>query len=237
LAVEAMRIADSGDLDEPAPLRRGQALKDILRHFLDNHDSKRPGRNLPHLSIVINGETLGTPYVEGYVVGTGQTLSPETLERYLCDCFVHSAVYEENTIVNYGRAVKDPPPELARYIVVRDQHCRWKSCDRPASWCHLHHVEWWHRDKGQTNDGNLVLLCARHHGRLHRKGWSAKLKRDGTLVVTNPSGETWTTSPPGALRLPAKPRAASPFEQHLEAIRLETIIRARTHQLRVHAAA
>ena len=42
LAVEAMRIADSGDLDEPAPLRRGQALKDVLLHFLDNYDSKRP---------------------------------------------------------------------------------------------------------------------------------------------------------------------------------------------------
>ena len=138
---------------------------------------------------------------------------------------MHRAVYEESTIVDYGRAVKDPPPELARYIVVRDQHCRWKGCDRPASWCHLHHVEWWHRDKGPTDEGNLVLLCARHHGRLHRKGWSAKLKRDGTLVVTTPGGDTWTTSPPGALRLPAKPRAASPFEEHLDDIRLETIIR------------
>ncbi len=45
---------------------------------------------------------------------------------------------------------------------------------------------------------NLVLLCSRHHHRLHQPGWHAKLRPDATLEVTDPNGRHWATAPPRA---------------------------------------
>ena len=51
---------------------------------------------------------------------------------------------------------------------------------------------------GRTDLANLVLVCARHHDRLHQPGWHAKLLPDGSLEVTAPNGEVRGTSPPRA---------------------------------------
>ena len=42
-----------------------------------------------------------------------------------------------------------------------------------------------------TNTSNLVLLCSRHHHRLHQPGWNA-------FEVTDPNGQVRSTSPPRA---------------------------------------
>ena len=43
-----------------------------------------------------------------------------------------------------------------------------------------------------------MLVCARHHKRLHQPGWHAKLRPDATLEVTDPYGRIRTTAPPSA---------------------------------------
>ena len=43
---------------------------------------------------------------------------------------------------------------------------------------------------------NLVLLCCKHHHRVHLPGWHIKLRPDGTVEVTNPDGLTTTSDPP-----------------------------------------
>jgi hypothetical protein len=52
-------------------------------------------------------------------------------------------------------------------------------------------------DGGPTKLSNLCLVCRRHHRRLHRPGWSAVLRSDAELVVTDPSGRLFTSHPPG----------------------------------------
>jgi len=41
-----------------------------------------------------------------------------------------------------------------------------------------------------------VEVCSRHHHRLHRPGWHAKLRPDDDFEVTDPEGRVRTTSPP-----------------------------------------
>ena len=85
--------------------------------------------------------------------------------------------------------------------VVRDRHCRFPGCDRPSAWSDAHHVV--HvEDGGPTCPSNRVLLCRRHHTRLHRKGWSAELRPDGDLVVTDPGGRVFVSHPPATLPRP-----------------------------------
>ena len=197
LATAAMDVADSHDLDVPACQRRGQALKDVFRWFLDHQDIKTTGRKRPHLNIVVNGDTLHSDHVEGYDIETGVRIDSNTLQRLLCDCEFHRLLLSSASVrLDYGRSVKDPPIELYNAVVARDQQCR--GCGRPAGWCHVHHVRWWKRHKGKTSIDNLVLLCARCHGVVHRKGWSAVLHADGRFDIITPNGEVRSTYPPGA---------------------------------------
>jgi hypothetical protein len=201
LATAALNIADTHDLDVPACQRRGQALKDIFRWFLDHQDIKTPGRRRPHLNIAIREETIHTDQVEGFDIETGVRIDSNTLQRLLCDCEFHRLLLAaDSTVLDYGRSVKDPPVELYNAVVARDQHCR--GCGRPASWCHVHHVRWWKRHKGKTKLGNLVLLCARCHGLVHRNGWSAVLHLDGRFDIITPWDDVRSTYPPDALPRP-----------------------------------
>ena len=67
-------------------------------------------------------------------------------------------------------------------------------CDAPVNWCDAHHVIH-HRDRGPTEMTNLALLCRRHHGIVHRDGWSMTANPDpgdgegeGFYRITTPTG-------------------------------------------------
>ena len=196
LATAALDVADTHDLDVPAAQRRGQALKDVFRWFLDHQDIKTTGRKRAHVNVVIRDETIHSESIEGFDIETGVRLDSATLSRLMCDCEFHRTLIDaDGVVLDYGRGIKDPPDELYQVILTRDQQCR--GCGRPASWCHVHHVKWWVRDNGETKIGNLVLLCERCHGLVHRTGWSAVLHPDGRFDIITPWGQTRTTYPPG----------------------------------------
>ncbi len=220
LADAALRVADSDDLTVPAPLRRGEALVRIFQQYLATQTSKEPRRHKPQILVMVQAETIGTDYLTGFVPATGSTLSKETVDRLLCDCDMHRVVMAGGVVLDYGRLVKTPPPDLFAAVVARDHHCRWKNCTAPANRCDAHHNRWWRRDRGKTSLCNLVLLCDRHHNTLHRNGWKSVLHPNGDFEVTAPDGQTWTTEPPGRIQeripVPGADEAAgeSPLEEH-----------------------
>jgi hypothetical protein len=236
LWTEALRLADSDDLGTPAPRRRGASLTTIASFFIKHQNAKTPRRHVPHIKLLVDARTLGTDHVHGYDEATGMTLRPETIDRILCDCVMHRVVMADGIVLDYGRAVKEPPPELAHAVAARDQGCRWKSCDRPVGWCDVHHVREYVKHFGPTAIGNLVLVCEKHHTVLHRRGWSAKLHANGAFEVTSPWKQSWTTHPPGALQQRIRPPGdpfeddGSPLEDHL--VEYESVFGAR---LRINA--
>ncbi len=220
---EALGLADSHEFTVPAPIRRGEALNSIARFFLKHQDTKKPRRYVPQIKVIVDAATLGTDHVHGYDESTGMTLRPETVERLLCDCVLHRVVMADGVVLDYGRAIKEPPPHLAQTVATRDQGCRWKNCDRPVGWCDIHHVREWIKHFGPTAVGNLILLCDKHHDVLHRRGWLAKLHPNGDFEVTNPWGQTWVTHPPGRVRQQLPPldggaatEHGSPLREHLD---------------------
>ena len=197
----AIRLADSGDWNRIPGERRGDALVDICRWFLDNQDRKKGGRHRPHVNIVIDGDTIGTDNLTGEVANLRIPLDSATLSRYLCDCKLHRVLRDSRgAILDYGVATQSIPAPLFNTLVIRDRHCRFEGCDRPPTWCEGHHVKWYSHG-GPTNVNNLVLLCSRHHHMLHKRGWHAELKPDGEFVVTTPTGLRKSTYPPGVRQL------------------------------------
>jgi HNH endonuclease len=72
-------------------------------------------------------------------------------------------------------------------VIVRDEHCRFPGCDRPPSFCDVHHVEHWGRG-GPTAMWNLMLLCRRHHRLIHRHGGFTLELVQGRPVFARPDG-------------------------------------------------
>ncbi|MEY2432289.1 MAG: hypothetical protein QOC92_2014, partial [Acidimicrobiaceae bacterium] len=100
-----------------------------------------------------------------------------------------------STIIDMGTLTRVVTLVMRIALATRDRHCRFPGCDRPVHWCEAHHVWAW-EDGGPTRLDNLVLLCRRHHRRLHTPGWHAKLLPDATLETTDPHGIVRTSSPP-----------------------------------------
>ena len=195
----ALRQCTSADAEGEATRsparRRADALVDVCRFVLDHRDQAAPGRHRPHLNVVIDYDDLvaGGPGrgVEGGLVDS------TTVAALLCDAGVHRVITEgRSAILDYGTSTRTVAANLWAAVVLRDRHCRHPGCDRPSPWCEAHHVIPV-LDGGPTCTANLVLKCSRHHHLGHRPGWAEKLKPDGTLVLSDPSGRTWTTHPPG----------------------------------------
>jgi Domain of unknown function (DUF222)/HNH endonuclease len=194
----ALAVADPNDFDLTPAERRADALETILRHFLDHQRRHRGGRRRPHVNVAMTSEEFAAG-IGGRYLDTGGVPSPAELGALLCDCAVHRLLVEgRSAILDYGRAKRLVPPDLFQALVARDHGCRFPGCCRPAAWTDAHHVVWW-RNGGPTAIVNLVLLCRRHHRKLHRPGCDAKLLPDATLEVTYPDGHTEATAAPGPI--------------------------------------
>src|SRR5699024_3261729 len=85
-----------------------------------------------------------------------------------------------------------PGAALREHIITRDVTCRFPTCRQPGRRCQIDHIPPFDPAKpawAQTHQGNLHLLCARHH----------QLKTTGTWHVRRdyPTGDTQWTSPLG----------------------------------------
>jgi hypothetical protein len=201
----ALRLAQTRNVDgEPArspAQRRGDALVDVCRWFLDHQQTRRGGRHRPHLNIITTLDDLERR--RGGRLVDGSVLDAATLQRLACDAGVHRVVTDgRSSILDYGTTTRTVPAPLFNALVIRDRHCRFPGCDRPPEWTEAHHIRWV-LDGGATALDNLVLQCSRHHHLLHAPGWHAKLLPDNTLSVTTPDGRTLEGQPPG--RPPPRP--------------------------------
>ena len=122
--------------------------------------------------------------------------SAEGLRLPLSDAarFVCSAVMSVVASSSSGEPLTGARPQYRpsrrqrRDLDLRDAGCTFPGCGVPAAWTDAHHVEPW--PAGATELGNLVLACRRHHGYVHRHGWSVELAEDGWTRWTSPAGTT-----------------------------------------------
>ena len=196
MVATALRLATTDDADDtrtPAT-KRADALVDVCRFFLDHQHSRAGGRHRPHLNVVVDVDALAEGS-GGRVIG-GPALDGASVSRLLCDCSLHRVLMAgRSAILDYGTSTRTIPAPLWSALVIRDERCRFPGCDRPSTWCEGHHVRWVTHG-GATELDNLVLVCTRHHHRLHQPGWQAKLLPDATFEVTQPDGIVRCTSPP-----------------------------------------
>ena len=99
--------------------------------------------------------------------------------------------------IGYSESI---PAHIRRAVILRDRHCAWPRCGRPAAWCDVHHIV--HKqDGGTTSLSNCILLCQFHHDVcIHRWGWQIILHPDGTTSAYGPHGQVQHSHSPPTTR-------------------------------------
>jgi hypothetical protein len=124
-----------------------------------------------------------------------------------------AGVLERATIREVRHPGIDAPPEprytpsraLSDFVRCRDLTCRWPGCDKPSYQCDLDHTVPY--PAGPTHASNMKCYCRFHHllktFYVGQGGWRERQLPDGTLILTAPTGHTYTTHPGSKLLFPA----------------------------------
>lgn len=156
------------------PERQADALGDVCRRALDVGDVSTTGGERPHLNVTIPLEELERR-ARGALLDFGGQLTPADLRLLCCDARVVPIVLGgKGEPLDVGRAFRTVTPHLRRAVAARDRGCCFPGCDRPPSWCEIHHLVPWEVG-GLTEIGNLAMLCRVHHRLLHHPGWSIRI--------------------------------------------------------------
>ena len=178
--------------------RLADALVELAGHALDSGVIPDRGSQRPHLQVTTSLETLlsrvGAPAAD---LELSLPISSKCVERIACDCNVTRILLDaDSMVIDVGRSARIVKGATRKALNLRDKHCRWPGCDRPASWSQSHHLKHW--ITGGGNDlPNLVLLCHRHHWMVHEGRWQIVKQQDGNFLTIPPPYrvDMWARAP------------------------------------------
>ncbi len=111
----------------------------------------------------------------------------------VCDSgTVHVTVDGCGNPLDAGREQRLFTPKQRVALAIRDGGCRWRGCDRPASYCEAHHIDPWAAEDGRTDIDRGILLCRFHHMQLHHGRWRITRENKSDFVLHHPQGESFT---------------------------------------------
>jgi hypothetical protein len=120
-------------------------------------------------------------------LGSGASISGPEAAHLAADAVVTRVVTSgRSQVLDVGRSVRSVPPAIAKAVIARDRHCRFRGCTSPPWACEVHHLVPWALG-GPTSLANLGLLCWHHHKLVHA-GQPTRLHPD--------PGGRWTLDPP-----------------------------------------
>ena len=177
----------------------GQRAHDALDELCRRAGVGHPDVAGPRPQVIIKADRDTLAGIAGAPAGElewGGTIPAETVRRLACDSAITRITGLGELEQEMTHAARTIPAPIRRALVVRDRHCVFPGCDRPAAWCEGHHLRFW-ADGGATKLENLALLCTAHHRKVHEEGW--KLMHD--------NASRWVATPP-ALRIAPRARSA-----------------------------
>ena len=170
----------TGDDDRTAGERTAEALAEVCGWVLDHAPTSLvpdAGGRRPQVNVLVRLEDLENR-ARAAVLDFGGIASAQALRMLCCDAAVVPIVLNgRGQPVDVGRATRTIPDGLRRAVAARDRGCAHPGCERPVSWCEVHHVTPW-AEGGQTTLEGCVMLCRIHHRQIHSTEWICRI-RDG----------------------------------------------------------
>ena len=150
----------------------------------------------PHVIVTIDHADLADTHTGhgAATTGTGADVSAARARWIACDSSVTRIVMgPDSAPLEMGRTHRVVPPHVRRALEARDRGCVFAGCSAPTWWCEAHHLlEWAHG--GETDLGNLALLCERHHAKADH-GYRVERQPDGRWRTWRPDGTEIVVGP------------------------------------------
>jgi hypothetical protein len=141
------------------------------------------------LDVLMGQAGDGTAEIQGVgpIVG-------EMARRLACDASITFSVEQaDGSVLDQGRARREPTTAQRIEIARRDKGCRFPGC-LFTEFTHVHHLRHW-VDGGRTDQANLLTLCGRHHRAVHELGWKLEGDADKVVTFSSPTGRRMTSVP------------------------------------------
>ncbi len=114
--------------------------------------------------------------------GQSAAVSIATARRQVCAAGAVPILFDGETAIDVGRTSRLHTVRQRVALAARDGGCRAAGCDRPPSWCEVHHPEPWAHG-GETSLANGILLCRFHHRWVHEQGCRVEQRADGYVAM------------------------------------------------------
>ncbi|MEA2686377.1 MAG: hypothetical protein QOE93_1572, partial [Actinomycetota bacterium] len=119
-AVRLATTADDEGVTRTPAARRGDALVEVCRFFLDHQHHRLGRRHRPHLNVVVDVEALEEG--RGGRIIDGPAIDGTSLSTMLCDSALHRVVTSgRSAILDYGMSTRTIPAPLWNALVIRDE--------------------------------------------------------------------------------------------------------------------
>lgn len=198
------RFVDAGEAFVNDPRTTEQIALDSLVELVDIavRSDALPGRR-PDVRVLVTQRDLDRRAGVGFLDGQRAAVSIATVERHACDGGLVPILFDDDgQALNLGRSQRLHNARQRTAIAARDGGCLALDCDRPASWCEVHHIHEFGRG-GTTDLADGVLLCRHHHMLVHNNHWRVE-RRDGRYWFVPPPDVDRRQTP---IELPSKSAA------------------------------
>ncbi len=169
-----------------------------------------------HLNVTATVGTLyQVPASPAATTDYGALLPGVTVKRIACDCSIGRYVFDSDSVlIDSGRDRRVVSPSQRRALGVRDKHCRFPGCSKPARFCEAHHVVHWIHG-APTNLDNLVC-CAGHTIGEFMKGAGTCSSTTKTKSTCSNRVSTWPRRREGRRnpRRPSRPTQIQPLRRN-----------------------
>jgi hypothetical protein len=163
--------------------QQADAFVAVMRSYLGGAD-REGGSTADHYQVVVHADA------KSLTGGIGRADLPiDTVKRLLCDCSMVLVSDDlDGNPLDVGRKQRTVSTPLKRALFARDRGCTFPGCNRKR-YLDGHHLQHW-VDGGETNAGNMTLLCTYHHRLLHEGAFTVAKVADGSLRFVTADGRT-----------------------------------------------
>lgn len=163
--------------------RRADGMVELVHHAMDGGTLPRRNRVRPHINLntTLEGLKAELGAAASELIG-GMPISSKTVQRLACDGTLSRILKADSMVVDVGRATRATSPAQSRALKARHRGCAGPGCDRPPSWTHTHHIDFWARG-GPSNLPNMLPLCYYHHRLVHEGGWQVVKAGEGVKFI------------------------------------------------------
>jgi hypothetical protein len=127
---------------------RGEALVDLLTQTQRREPSERSQPDRYRVGVIVHAD--------------GDPDHPATVSEAVARCdapHFRAVLSAKGEVLDIGRQSDQWPVAIRRAITLRDSGCVFPGCDRPASWCDVHHCKWW-SDQGKPRSTTVPVSVA-----------------------------------------------------------------------------